>query len=409
MTLLYVALWGIGVSALLQLQSDFQRGVGTYGRWLPTESAVVELPFAGINVALDQYDSHDERQDKSQDRLAFLRQAGFAWARQIVSWDDIEPQPGVYQWDNTDSVIHSIRAAGLEPVIVLDGSPAWARAPEDNEGAGNPLAPPARLEEFASFAGAFAERYADDVDFYEIWNEPNVAPHWGARWINPVEYAQMLRLASTAIRNVDPNAVILLGALAPTADRGHLGIDEVHFLQRVYAAGAKPYFDAVAIQPFGFGYTPADPTQRLDVLNFQRTQLVRRTMVAAGDAETPMVIVRYGWNREPNSPWATVSPANQTAFAQSALDYAYRNWPWIAGMGWAIDQPNAKPTDPVWGFSLDASLEEGSCGLVVATPFTGFIPARSATSQLVVLDDSGNAKRNGCLENARGHSCPSLG
>ena len=248
MALLFVAVWIIGLNVLLQVHSDIEQGVGSHRHLPPANSSLYELPFAGVNVALQQYTSQSERQE----RLAQLRQAGFGWARQRISWADVEPVQGELHWEDSDRIIHDLSNSSLTPVIVLDGSPAWARSQVDAE-AKNDLAPPKNLEDFAVFAERFANRYADEVRYYQIWDEPNNNPHWGERWINPVEYSQMLKLASTSIRNADADAVILLGALAPTWDRGHLAIDEPFFLQRLYASGAQPYFDAVAIQPFGFG------------------------------------------------------------------------------------------------------------------------------------------------------------
>src|SRR5690606_1475765 len=119
------------------------------------------------------------------------------------------------------------------------------------------------------FAEAVAIRYGDRIRYYQIWDEPNIAPHWGTHHIEAASYARLLKAAATAIRNSDPDAFILLAALAPTADRGHLAQDEVYFLTRLYAAGAAPYFDAVAIQPFGFATRPDDPTVDRSALNFR--------------------------------------------------------------------------------------------------------------------------------------------
>ena len=141
-------------------------------------------------------------------------------------------------------------------------------------------------------------------------------------------------------------------ALAPTQDRGHTAIDEGHFLQRLYAAGAAPYFDAVLVQPFGFGTGPGDSRSRVEVLNFRRAAWVRRVMVAAGDGQTPVWAVRFGWNRQVQDPWKTVSAANQLRFTQKAIRHARENWPWLTAMGWPVDRPDAPPSDPMWGFSL---------------------------------------------------------
>ncbi len=208
----------------------------------------------------------------------------------------------------------------------------------------------------------------DEVRYYQIWDEPNIAPHWGNRWINPVEYAQMLRLAAAAIREADPDAAILLGALAPTADRGHLAMDEVYFLRRLVAAGAAPYFDAVAIQPLGFGRTPEDPKQQIDGFNLYRTVLVRRAMVSAGIGHKPLIAARFGWNRQPHSPWSAVSQSDQADFAARALELAYVKWPWLAGMAWAIDEPTGGANDPAWGFALNDELAATVAGWQAQTP-----------------------------------------
>lgn len=310
-----------------------------------------QLPFLGITVALEQYASGERRA-----ALVRLPQSGFGWVRQRFDWGQIEPQPGQYDWRRSDAILQDIVAAGLVPVIVLDGSPAWARAPMDTGVTDNPLAPPADPTTFARFAATFAARYQESTRFYQIWDEPNLAPHWGNRLIEPVGYAQLLKAAATAIRAVDPDAVMITAALAPTGDRGHLAIDEVYFLQRLYAAGGAPFFDAVAAQPLGFGAAPDDIGARLDLLNFQRVKLLRRTMIAAGDGETPIWAVRYGWNIRPDSPWRTVQPADQITFATAALTLARQQWPWLTAMGWAIDQPAAPPDDPQWGFALTTEL-----------------------------------------------------
>ena len=318
-------------------------------------SPASQIPFLGVTVALEQYNTPQDRLQA----LNRLHEAGFGWVRQRIDWSLIEPQPGEFHWTWTDQVLTEIAAAGLIPVIVLDGSPPWARDRRDRPPSASlhndlpwRLAPPAAPETFARFAAAFALRYRDTVRFYQIWDEPNIAPHWGNRLIDPVAYARLLRAAATAVRAADPDAVILAAALAPTQDRGHTAIDEGFFLQRLYAAGAAPYFDAVLVQPYGFGTAPEDARSRVDALNFRRALWVRRVMVAAGDAQTPLWAVRFGWNRQVQDPYKTVSMANQSRFTQQAIRHARANWPWLATMGWPVYRPDAPLSDPTWGFSL---------------------------------------------------------
>lgn len=362
LALLYVALCCLLLLAgfvwrTLQVQST---------RLADNVPAAVALPFRGITAELDVLPTAER-----QTRLAALRASGYGWLRHRFDWADLEPQPGQFDWTRADALLADIAAFGLEPLVVLDGSPDWARAPEDLAPADNPLAPPADPPTFARFAAAFAARYGDRVRFYQVWDEPNVAPHWGNRLIEPVAYAQLLKAASAAIRAVDADAQIVAAALAPTVDRGHVAIDEPYFLQRMIAAGAAPAFDIVAIQPFGFGESPANARQAPDVLNFQRAALIRRTLVAAGLADKPLLAARFGWNRNAPSPWGSVTVADQARYAAAALDLGWRDWPWLAGMGWAIDRPDAPDDAPQWGFALAAP--DGTPA-PVANALAGWIP-----------------------------------
>ena len=313
----------------------------------PRPDAAIPARLAGVNVALEQYSAAADRRRA----LEQLRGAGFGWVRQRVDWGLLEPSPGLYRWAQTDGILADIAGAGLEAVVVLDGSPAWARDARDHPPQDNPFAPPRQEADFARFAAAFARRYGEQIRFYQIWDEPNIAPHWGNRWIEPVAYSRLLAETAPAIRAADADARILLAALAPTADRGHTAIDEAHFLRRLYAAGAAPHFDGVALQPFGFGLPPGDPRSRVEVLNFQRLGLIRRVMLAEGDSATPIWATAYGWNRAVNPHWQTVSPQAQQRYVQEAHALA-QSWPWLVGLGWAIDRPPAPAADSLWGFAL---------------------------------------------------------
>ena len=346
LALYYVLGCALVVAGGLLWRATLEAGAGLNRTLPPTGAPGMDVPFAGVTVELAGRPS-----DALATRLAELREAGFGWVRQRFDWREIEPAPGEFDWAQTDRLVDAISQAGLAPVAVLDGAPDWALAPADRA-AQNGLAPPANFADFARFAAAFAARYGDRIRFYQVWDEPNVSPHWGTRHINPVAYAHLLRAAAPAIRSSDADAVILTAALAPTIDRGHLAIDEVYFLQRMIAAGAAPFFDAVAVQPFGFGHSPTNPRQQPDTLNFARAALIRRALVDAGLGDKPIWAVRYGWNRRLNSPWGTVTPDDQAAYAPAALDRAWNEWPWLAAMGWAVDQPAEAPGLPAWGFAL---------------------------------------------------------
>lgn len=341
---------GIGAAILaldLNIRTIQENGPGLARAAEP----LANLPFLGITITAETMP-----RTLRQAELARLRAAEIGWVRQRLDWAQVEPEPGRYTWHQTDALVDDILAAGLTPMLVLDGSPAWARAVRDRQPEDNRLAPPDDPATFAAFAAAVAARYGDRVDFYQLWDEPNIAPHWGDRHIEPVHYAQLLRAGAAAIRAEDPHAVIVAAALAPTNDRGHTAVDEVYFLRRMLAAGAGTAMDAVAAQPFGFGHPALDGRRRMNVLNYQRVALIRRTLVAAGEADIPVVVARFGWNDAPNSPWRTVLEPMRSEFAGEAVTTARTAWPWLVAAAWAVNVPAAPRQDPIWGFAADDSL-----------------------------------------------------
>lgn len=372
--LLYTAAccWVLAVGLLWR--TTLEQSAEWGGATLRADAPGATPPFMGVTLQLSGRSAAF-----MAERLGVLRAAGFGWARHHFEWCTLEAEPGRFDWSESDRLVAAISAAGLEPVAVLNTTPAWALAPEDAVN-NNSLAPPADFTAFAHFAAAFARRYGDRIRYYQIWDEPNIAPHWGARHINPVAYAQMLRVVAPAVRSADADAVILTAALAPTSDRGHLAIDEVYFLQRMIAAGAAPFFDVVAVQPFGFGFSPAHRRQDVGTLNFARAALIRRTLRAAGLGDKPIWAVRYGWNRTPNSPWGAVTPAAQASYAAGALERAWREWPWLAAMGWVIDQPAEAPGMPAWGFALTNPAGTPAPVFAALAAWQGAPTARSAGS-----------------------------
>ncbi len=300
----------------------------------------------GVNVALEHAD--DATVEATLDAIAA---AGLVWVRQRFPWDAIEPEPGAFRWERWDRLVDAARTRGLHLIAVLDGSPAWAR-PQDPD---NPLAPPRDPSAFGRFAAAFATRYGDRIDHYQIWDEPNIQPHWSGK-INPAGYVALLREGALAVRRADPDAIVLTAALAPTLEEGPWNLSEVLFLREMYRAGAAPWFDVVAAQPFGFEEAPDRPPAA-DRLNFARVALLRAEMERAGDGEKPIWGVRFGWHAlmrpGERSIWGSVSPAEQAAWAEAAVRRAQVEWPWLGALLWAVWQPAAVPPgDPLWGFAL---------------------------------------------------------
>ena len=314
----------------------------------PTRNA--DLPFRspqlGVNAELTQYDPQEMNR-----QLEMMQQAHVTWVRQFFRWDEIETQSGIYNWSVWDELVTAVdQYPDLQLVAVLMNTPAWARSGDDA------TSPPTDPEMFGNFAHEFAQRYGQSIDYYQIWDEPNLSDAWGGANPRPVYYANMLQSAFNQIHSADAGATVITAALAPTVEQGPRNISDWQYLKALYALGAKNYMDAVAGKPYGFEHPPSNRTVDENVLNFSRIIGLREIMIENGDGQKALWASNWGWNTLPED-WAG-SPSiwgqtqNRIEYTLEALQRADREWPWLSGAILQHWQPDASLDDPVWGFSI---------------------------------------------------------
>jgi O-antigen ligase len=308
-------------------------------RGFPAPVAGADVSILGVNVALEQYGDAE-----LEAALIRIVEAGFVWVRQSFYWSQIEPESGDFDWAVPDRILGALaRQPQLHLVAVLDD---------------NPPVPPSDPDDFADFARAFAVRYGAQVDTYQVWDEPNLADHWGCGPVNPPAYADLLACTASAIRSSDADARILLAGLAPTVETGPQNLSDARFLEQLYEAGAAPYFDVVVGKPYGFDTGPDDRRVDESVLNFSRLLLLREVMVEQGDEGKALWASHWGWNALPAdwtgapSVWGQTDETTQAARTVQALGRARSEWPWAGALILEHLQPLAAPDDPRWGFAL---------------------------------------------------------
>lgn len=317
-----LVLLGLALSAVLLASSwwiwsrQSSSGQGSGSDALPYVPLAADKSL-GVNADLSRLDAAER-----QEALAAMEAAGFRWLRQRIGWDRVAAEQGVYDWAVWDEIVEVVTRHNLRLIAVLDGSPAWARTEGD---AGNPLAPPIEARDFGDFAEALAARYGDVIDHYQIWDEPNIAPHWGGGEIDPAAYRNLLREGAIRIRAADPGAVIVLAALAPTVEPGGANMSEMLFLDALYRQGAAEWFDVVAVQPYGLEdalETPPNPAR----LNWQRAALIREVMETHEDWDTAVWAVSSGLTEDTES-------------IEAAIERVREDWPWLGPMLWAAWSP----------------------------------------------------------------------
>ncbi|MCB9106737.1 MAG: hypothetical protein H6633_21205 [Anaerolineales bacterium] len=264
--------------------------------------------------------------------MAAARRAGGTFAVVVFSWADIEPEPNYLYWEKPDAALRAAEFYGLDLIARLDQPPDWALD------ATSPT--PWKLDAYAAFARRVAERYGDRLAGVAIWNEPNLNQEWHDQPPDAAAYAAMLQAAYPAIKAAAPDLPVLLGALASTEGEGDWAINDLDYLQSLYAAGAKPYFDIYTAHAYGFGRPPDDAPEKFRP-NFRRLELLHDIMIANGDGGKPIWVTEMGWltwTDNPKHDWQVVTPELQAQYTLQAIDYAQAHYPWLHRLGiWQLN------------------------------------------------------------------------
>jgi len=343
------------VRGVFQLASNLTRPQPETRPHAPVSHTDV-CPF-GINVFLEQ-EVDPEKRDLS---LRMISEAGFEWIRQEFPWEDIEihgqgdfedrrHEPYRSAWAKYDNIVELAEKYGLSIIARLSNPPAWSRAAGDDMGA---YAPPDDYTDFGDFVHAVVSRYKGRVKYYQIWNEPNIYPEWGEQPVDPEAYTELLKIGYTRAKETDPDCVIISGALASTIELGPRNLNDFIFLQRMYDAGARDYFDILAMQGYGLWSGPYDRRMRPRVINFSRPRYIRDIMVKNGDETKSIWISEMNWNAVPADfpikPYGYVTEEQQARYVVEAYERAQAEWPWVGVVNfWFFKRPSEAEKDQPW-------------------------------------------------------------
>lgn len=299
-----------------------------------------DMPPFGVNTFFEQ----EVQEEKIRSSMELIRAAGFKFIRQEFPWEDLEqPRRGEFfdtkfnhpTWDKYDRIVSLANEYGLEIIARLDHPPNWTRA--DAAARGN-FAPPDNYDDYGNFVNAVVSRYRGKIQYYQLWNEPNIYPEWGEQPVNANDYTRLLKIGYTRAKQADPNAVIISAGLAQTLETGPRNVSDLLFLQQMYDAGAQNYFDILAVMNYGLFTGPGDHRADASRTNFSRPVLLREIMVKNGDANKPMWAMEIGWNAQPltmeDAPFGRVTEAQQAEYAAQAYARAQNEWGWMGVMNY---------------------------------------------------------------------------
>jgi hypothetical protein len=269
-----------------------------------------------------------------------VRAHGATIARTLVEWHRVAPtKPAnasdsfdpAYKWDDLDEYVRNAQTNGIEVLMTLWGTPAWANGDQ------KPPFLPTDMADFQAFATAIASRYSGRnpglpfVRFFGIWNESNLAtflqPQFDAagKIVSPANYARLAAAGYTGVKAGNALAQVGVGETSSNGrDKRKPGqtdtIAPATFAKGVAAANPNLKFDAWAHHPYPVPVNQK-PTQKVRYPNVALLSLPK----FEEDLDTwfkrkkiPIWISEYGNETQPGEPKG-ISEAQQAAFIPQAI------------------------------------------------------------------------------------------
>ncbi len=184
--------------------------------------------------------------------VQMAKRAGGSFARFHVTWMEIEPEKGKFNWEALDYYVDKCIEAGIRPVVCFYGTPRWASNTPDDERyvvhvwAYNAYAAK-DINDWTNFIEKMVTRYKDRVSTWEVWNEPHLRGYSCYWHDTPENFVKLLKSAYETIKRVQPESTVWLGGIA---------LRYLPFYDRIIELGAGNYFDRIAIHGHGQSIGP---------------------------------------------------------------------------------------------------------------------------------------------------------
>lgn len=183
-------------------------------------------------------------------------QLDVGWVKMQVRWENMEAEEDNYDWFETDTFLPAARDQNLFVLLSIVTTPEWAR----EEGA-NPSrhGPPADNADYVEFVRELIERYPGLIAAIEVWNEQNLDREWtSAEGLSAANYVALLGDTYAAVKALDPNIIVVSGALSPTGvSDGVTAIDDFIYLDQMIEAGLVNVMDCLGVHHNGINVSPA--------------------------------------------------------------------------------------------------------------------------------------------------------
>lgn len=274
--------------------------------------------------------------------IMMVNQLGLDWVKRQVRWSNVQPAPDEFVWDGLDAFMAQASGANLNVLLSIVSAPEWSRSSTSSGRTG----PPDDFQTYVDFVTTVLERYPGEVSAIEVWNEQNLQREWySVGGLSATRYVEMLALTYDAVQAVDPDVIVVSGALSPTGvNDGIVAIDDFDYLDQMIDAGLLANTDCVGAHHTGVNLPPDVTAEEA----FEAGAPLGTVFMGPYDADNPL---------NPHHSWSFRSTLRGqydkivAAGGTQKLCVTEFGWPSMEGLG-------AEEAPPDFAFAWDNSLAE---------------------------------------------------
>lgn len=199
----------------------------------------------------------------------YQNELGLKWVRLGgggLDWQSVEPEPGLYVTDpEVDALFKRWGGERIKIIVPLSATDGSEYPPDATR-----FADPREIERYTGYVRFMVRHFKGRIAYFEIWNEPNAEYGPGGQ-IPVARYSNLVKQVVPAIRAVDPNAKIVVGAVCnapPGMEYGFPGygrygryVLDVAYLKALITSGIAPLVDGISWHPM-YGARADDPYYR---------------------------------------------------------------------------------------------------------------------------------------------------
>jgi polysaccharide biosynthesis protein PslG len=224
----------------------------------PTTPPIEDTRFqAGIQVQPAPSGSRAEQDNWMRE---VTEKIGLGWVKIQVRWELIEPEKGEYNWNAIRFALRSASEFDVKVLVSVVTAPEWAREPGIDL---SKHGPPADPQDYVNFVSELVSRFQGDIHAVEVWNEQNLDREWmSTGGLSAQNYVNLLRQSYQAIKAIDPNVIVVSGALSPGGgwqepDGRVSAVDDFTYMDGLIQSGMLDYTDCVGVHHNGYNIGPS--------------------------------------------------------------------------------------------------------------------------------------------------------